>query len=235
MANWSSAASGAVSGGAAGSAAGPWGAVAGGIVGGVTGLFSKKKKKNKKKSTLDPQQQKLYNDTNDAVYNKGPLADLYNYDAEAANRNFDLNEAAPANRNFKENTVPTITGNFRGKGLQNSSYVGEALARSGRDLNENLNAKRSAMQFAGQENAKTNKRNAIENNMNRNTQAYDKAPQEPSTIDQILNSIGPTAGEWLKDYMNKKGPNTALNGASGSQSRAAVGSPQVFNRSVGVM
>ncbi len=87
----------------------------------------------------------------------------------------------------------------------NSSYSGQALSRAGRDVQESLDAKRSDMHFQGQQQAQLNKQSAIDKILNMQTFAYEKpGAQNPSTIDQILGSIGPQAGEFLADYMNKK-------------------------------
>lgn len=205
--------SGAVSGGALGSSFGPIGTGIGAIAGGAAGLFgSKKPKKQKAKrvSTFNPQQQQLYKQYVDSLRGSGPFADLYNYNAEGANQNFDANVSRPANRNFRENIVPQITGQFRSGNIQNSSYTGEALSRAGRDVQENLDAQRSNMQFEGQQNANANKINSINSLLNMQTFAYQR-PQEktPGTIDQILGAVAPQAGEWFADYLRNKRSTTS--------------------------
>jgi len=198
--------SGAASGAATGSIFGPIGTGVGAVVGGIAGLFGSKKKKKKPKrmSTLDPQQQALYNDYVGSIRGEGPFSDLYNYDAEGANANFDQNVSRPAYRNFQENIIPGITGQFRGNNIQNSSYTGEALGRAGRNVQEGLDAQRSNMIFNGQQNAQQNKQNAIQNVMGTQTFAYSKpGAQSPSTIDQILGSLGTNSGQWLADYLKK--------------------------------
>ncbi len=174
MANWGNAATGAVSGASTGSSIGSIvpgvgtavGGVVGGLVGGLTGLFGSKKKKKKKPktlSTLDANQQNLNDVQHQSILGEGPLADLYNYNPEQANDVFDKTIANPAYRNFKENLAPQITGQFRGQGLMNSSYAGEALGRAGRDVQEGLDAQRSKYLYGEQNNARDAKRNAVEN------------------------------------------------------------------------
>ncbi len=200
-----SALSGAASGAATGSVFGPVGTAAGGIIGGIAGLFGSKKKKKKPKriSTLDPQQQALYNDYVGSIRGEGPFNDLYNYDAEGANQNFDQNVSRPAYRNFQENIIPGITGAYRQKNLMNSSYSADALAKEGRNVQENLDALRSNMQFQGQQNAQANKQNAINNILGTKTFDYQQ-PQAPGGgIDEILNKVAPQAGEWFANYLNK--------------------------------
>jgi hypothetical protein len=87
----------------------------------------------------------------------------------------------------------------------NSSYAGEALGRAGRNVQENLDALRSNMQFQGQQQSQASKQNAINSLINTQTFAYSKpGEQKPSTIDQILNSVAPSAGEWFADFLKNK-------------------------------
>ncbi len=221
--------SGAASGAATGAMFGPWGAAAGGVIGGAIGLFGSKKKKKKppgKRSTLDPQQQQLYDDYIASISGEGPYSDLYNFDAEGYNDVFNKSIARPAYRNFKENIIPGITGHFRSKNLGTSSYTGEALSRAGRDVQENLDALRSQNVFSGQQQAKTNKQNSINSILDMQTFAYEQpTPQKPSTIDQILNTVGPAAGDWLADYVKGGGKG---GGGGGGNSPTAAGYNQEF-------
>ena len=216
--DWSGGVGGAVSGAASGayvgSIGGPIGTAVGAglgfLGGGASGLFGGKKKKKKgqngpnKLSTLDPQQQQLYDQYVSSLRGEGPFSNLYNYDTEGANANFDANVSRPAYRNFQENIIPGITGQFRGGNLGRSSYVGESLSRAGRDVQEGLDAQRSNMIFQGQQQANMNKQNAINNILGTQTFSYEKPEAKtPSTIDQILGSLGPAAGEWLADYFKK--------------------------------
>lgn len=212
-ADWGGAAGGAASGALSGASIGSIipgvgtaiGGAVGGIIGGISSLFGgKKKKKAKKRSTLDPQQQALYNDYIASIRGEGPMAALYNFDAQGYNDVFDKTVGRSANRNFQENIIPGITGQFRSKNLQNSSYVGEALSRAGRDVQENLDNQRSANVFQGQQQANLNKQNAINSVLGSQTFAYEKpGAQTPNAIDQILGSVGPAAGEWFADYLKK--------------------------------
>lgn len=222
--DWNSGASGAASGAISGAAVGSLfpgvgtatGAVVGGVVGGASGLFGgKKKKKPKKRSTLDPQTQALYDDYIASIRGEGPMKDLYNFDAEGYNDVFDKTVGRAANRNFNENIIPGITGQFRSNNLMNSSYAGESLSRAGRDVQENLDALRSQNVFQGQQQANLNKHNAINSALNTQTFAYDKPEaQTPNAIDQILNSVGPAAGEWFADYLKKSNKSATAPAAS---------------------
>lgn len=172
-----------------------------GLFGGaVTGLFGlNKKKKPKRRSTLDPQQQALYQDYVNSIRGEGPFADMYNFDEEAANQNFDKNVSRPAYRNFQENIIPGITGQFRAGNLGNSSYTGEALGRVGRDVQEGLDARRSDMIFQGQNQAKQNKQTGINNILN--TTTFDWQMPRKSSLDNILESVGPAAAKYASQYM----------------------------------
>lgn len=209
--DYSSAASGAVTGASLGSFGGPVGMGVGALVGGIAGLFGSKKKKTKKPkrlSTMSPEQEALHRDTINSLRGQGPFSDLYNYNADAANSNFEQNVAQPAYRNFNENIIPSVTGQFRSNNIGNSSYTGEALSRHGRDIQESLNAARSNMHMQGQQQANQNKISGIQNATNTQTFAYSKpGAQNPNMMDQILGSVGPEAAKWLLDYM-KSSPGT---------------------------
>jgi len=215
--NYGSAAKGGLSGAAAGfSVGGPWGAVAGGTIGATAGLFDRKKK-NKQLSSLDEKQQNINQAQYQSILGKGPLADLYNFDANQANDVFDQNYARPANRNFQENIVPSITGQFRGANLQNSSYAGDALSKAGRDVQEQLNGLRSKYLFDEQNQTKNAQRNAIENFQNRSNFSYDKNQGNSGfDIGELLKSIPPEAIQSLKDYFSQDEDETDTAGTAGT-------------------
>jgi hypothetical protein len=196
-----------MSGGQLGLAAGgPVGGAIGATAGFAAGLFGSKRKKRKPKqiSTLDPQQQQLYDQYVQSIRGEGPLGGMYNYDTEGANKNFDLNVGRPAYRNFQENIIPQITGQFRSGNLQNSTYAGGALSRAGRDVQENLDAQRSNMIFGGQQQAQQNKQNAINNILGMQTFAMER-PQEqkPGVIGQVLNQFAPESGKFWGDVLSQ--------------------------------
>jgi len=205
-ADWGGGLGGAASGAATGfSVGGPWGAAIGGTAGFFGGLFGGKKKKKKPKqiSTLDPKQQALNENQHQAVMGQGPLADLYNYDAEKANSVFDQTIANPAWRDFAEKGAPTITGQFRSQGLQNSSYVGDSLAREGRNIQENLQGQRSKYQFDLGQDTRNAKRNAVENLQNRQTFA----------VDQSGNNNSDSGGGWMDSIIKSVSGNPEFSGA----------------------
>lgn len=190
---------------AGGQIGGLWGAGAGGALGLGGGIFGSKKKK-KKRSTFDKRQKQLNEQQHDSILGEGPLADLYNYDAEMANQVFDQNTARPAYRSFQENVIPSITGQFRNEGLMNSSYAGDALSRAGRDVQENLDGLRSQYLMGQESDARNAKRSAVENLQNRTTFDYDNSPQSDGfNIDSILGMITPQLVNQLKGFLGKGG------------------------------
>lgn len=210
--NFGNAISGGLAGAQFGSSFGPYGAAAGALLGGAAGLFGsgssrsrRKKRKPKMISTLDPQQQGLYKDYVSSLRGQGPMSDLFNYNAEQANNVFDQTIARPAYRGFQENIIPSITGQFRQGNLQNSSYAGQALSRAGRDVQEGLDSQRANYIYQGQQQQQANRQNALQNILGMQTFAYDR-PQEqtPNTVDQILGSLAPKAGEWFADYLSNR-------------------------------
>lgn len=201
MADWTGGATGAISGASAGSAFGPIGAGIGGVIGGVTGLFGGKKKRRRKVSSLDKRQQDLNEEQYAGIHGEGPLADLYDYDPEAANEVFNSKYAEPAYREFQEKLVPGITGQFRNKGLQNSSYVGDAITKLARDVQENLNSKRTEYLYNEQSDSRNSRRNAVENYQNRSTFAYDRSNRGGGfDINQVLSSITPEMIDQARNY-----------------------------------
>jgi hypothetical protein len=210
MADWTGGATGALGGASTGASIGSVipgvgtaiGAGVGGLIGGVAGLFGGNKKKKKKVSSLDKKQQALNDKQHQAILGKGPLADLYNYDPEAANKVFDQNIANPAYRKFQEDVIPGITGQFRSQGLMNSSYAGDAISKLARDIQENLNSQRTQYLYGEQQDARTAKRNAVEGLQNRQTFAYDKAAQNDGGFDinRVLSSITPDMINQAKNY-----------------------------------
>lgn len=159
----------------------------------ASSLFGKKKAK--KRSTLDKQQKQLYNQQNQGLNNQGPLAGLYNFNADKARENFMQNVGRPQYENYLENVVPGITGSFRQRGLGNSTYAGQALERGGRMVQNNINAGMNDYLFKQEEAINNRKQNAINSTLNLNTQAYERPQANP--LDSILHGAGGEAGKYL--------------------------------------
>lgn len=214
MADWTGGATGALSGASTGATIGSVipgvgtaiGAGIGGLFGGVAGLFGSKKKKKKKVSSLDKRQQQLNKQQHDSILGKGPLADLYNYDPEAANAVFDQNQARVAYRDLNEKAIPSLTGSFRKEGLMNSSYAGDAIGRLTRDVQETLMGERSKFLYDEQKDARTARRGAVENLQNRQTFAYDKNASGGGGFDinSVLKSVTPEMTDQIANYFKPK-------------------------------
>jgi len=155
-------------------------------------LFGKKKKKKPKTvSSLDPIQQQLYGEYAQALHGQGPLADIYHFDPEKANQVFDENIARPAYRKYQEDVIPSITGQFRGSNLMNSSYTASALSNAGRDVQEALNAQRASYLYNQENNARSAKQAGVQNLLGQQTFAYQRPEEKRNVIQQILESILP--------------------------------------------
>ena len=139
---------------------------------------------------------------------QGPLADLYNYDPEAANAVFDKNIANKAYRDLKEQAIPGITGQFRSLGLMDSSYAGDAISKLTRDVQEHLDAQRSQYLYGEQKDARSAKRNAVDALQGRQTFAYDTAAQQGRGFDinQVLKSVTPEMIDQAKNYFKPSAP-----------------------------
>jgi hypothetical protein len=159
----------------------------------ASNLFGKKKAK--KRSTLDKYQKQLYKQQNEGLNGEGPLAGLYNFNADKARENYMQNIGKPAYQKFNEEVVPGITGAFRQKGLGNSTYAGQALAREGRNVQNNLNAGMNDYLFRQEESVNNRKQNAINSSLNLNTQAIERPQANP--LDSILHGAGGEAGKYL--------------------------------------
>lgn len=157
-----------------------------------------KKKKPKRRSTLDRNQQKLWDTYNQGVMGEGPLADMYNFNPQKASQNFQMNVANPAYQNFQEQIMPQITGSFRGRGLGNSSYAAQALGSAGRNVQNDLNAKMYDYLYNQEQSMADRKQNAMNNILGTQTFAYEK-PQQ-SWFDSALEGGASKFGSRFGDY-----------------------------------
>lgn len=208
---------GAITGGSIG---GPFGALAGGLIGGIGGLFNKdtSKKKFKPISTLDPTQKRLYEQQAQALQGGGgPLADVYGQFNPTLMKDFyEKSYAQPQYQEFQENIVPTITGQFRGQNLQNSSYLGGALSKAGTNVQNNLNAQMADLLYRGQQSSLDRRATALDRILNLQTHVNQR-PQ-PSVFDNLLNSLSSNAGDMLAEYFKKKNnPTSQTTQSSGFQ------------------
>lgn len=216
MADWGSALGGAGTGAIYGAQfGGPVGGAIGGAIGGIAGLFGGKRKA-KKLSTFDPQQQGLYDQYMQSLQGKGgPLGDLYGqFNPEETRDVFNQQFAQPAYQKFNEEIVPSITGQFRGKNLQNSSYLGGALAREGRNVQNNLNGNLSQMLSQAREAQNSRRQQGVQNSLGMNS--FDYSKQQPSIFDNLMGSLSQGAGQLLSTkFGGSSGANQLLANSQG--------------------
>lgn len=196
-----------------GSQFGPWGALVGGGLGAIGGFFGDKKPTER--STFDPRQKQLYEQQSQALQGGGgPLADVYGqYNPQLMKNFYEQAYAQPAYQEFQENIVPTITGQFRQGNLQNSSYLGQSLAKAGTNVQNNLNAQMAQMLYQGQQNQMNRRSGALDSILNLQTHVNER-PQ-PSVFDNLLKSLSSSAGDMLGDYLKKRNnPNMSVAPAS---------------------
>lgn len=218
----SSALSGAGTGAIYGSTFGIPGALAGAAIGGAAGGFFGGKKSPATLSTLDPRQRKLMEQYTQALEGGGgPLSDVYGqFNPETMRNVYESAYAQPAYQEFQQNIVPTITGQFRGQNLQNSSYLGGALSKAGTDVQNNLNGQMAKLLYQGQQDSLRRRSGAVENILGNQTFAYQK-PQ-PSIFDNLLESLTAGSGSMLADILDERKRNRPNSAASPGMS-APVG------------
>lgn len=176
--------------------------------------------KGKKRSTLDKRQKKLYKDQMSAIYGKGPLANLYQFDPNATTQMFQDVYAKPAYQQFQEEVVPNITGSFRGKNLQNSSYLGQGLSKAGSDVQAGLDRNLAEMLYKGQQDALNRRANAISGLQGMNTQAIDTSG---SPLDEFLAQLGGAGSKYiLENIFKTPGTTGGMKGPQASMSPSSV-------------
>lgn len=185
--------SGAATGAAAGAPFGPVGVGVGGVAGGLLGAYSRSRKR-KKRSTLDQTQQGLYDQYAQGIQGQGQFANDFNFNPQQSRDVFNKNVAQPAYQNFQENIVPSITGQFRGGNLQNSSYLGGALSKAGTDVQRNLDAQLSRMMQEGQQSSIERRLGALRDILGMQTFAYERPQASP--FDNLLGGFAEGAGQY---------------------------------------
>jgi hypothetical protein len=196
---------GAGTGAAYGAAFGPIGSLVGGGLGAIGGFFgSRKEKKPRQVSTFDPRQKQLYEQQSQALQGAGgPLADVYGqYNPQQMQDFYQKAYAQPQYQEFQENIVPTITGQFRGQNLQNSSYLGGALAKAGTNVQNNLNAQMAQLLYNGQQSQLDRRSNAIDRALNLQTHVNQR--RQPSVFDNLLTTLSSGAGDMLGDILKNR-------------------------------
>jgi len=144
-----------------------------------------------KLSSLSPEQQQIFQQLTQALGGGGgAFGDLFGFDPEKVREQYTKQYAEPAYQQFQEQTVPGITGAFRGKNLQNSSYAGGALAKAGTDVQSNLNAQLAGMMSNAEQQSLQRKQGGLNQLLNMQTFAYQASP-----LMQMLNALSEGAGK----------------------------------------
>jgi hypothetical protein len=162
--NWAGGATGLLGGGASGAAIGSVvpgigtaiGTGGGALLGLVSGLFSGGKEKHRQKSRLLPEQEKLYQQLQNALNGKGgggAFGEAADYYRDLIDPNSQTAEAmfAPENRRFNEETIPGLAEQFAGMGSGGLSSSGfrNSTVNAGTDLAERLGAIRANLKLQG--------------------------------------------------------------------------------------
>ena len=82
----------------------------------------------------------------------------------------------------------------------NSSYAGDALAKLARDVQEDLDARRTQYLYGEQQDARNARRNAINSIQGRSTFNYDTSPRQGFNIDSILNQVTPERIDLIRQW-----------------------------------
>ncbi len=219
-ANYAAGGTGALTGAATGAALGSFvpvigtaaGAIAGGAIGGLSGLFGGgSKEKHKRVSTLLPEQQRLYNQLQEALSREGAggaygeaadyYRDLLKPDSQTAQAMF-----APENRKFNEEIIPGLAEQFAGMGagnLTSSGFRNESI-NAGTDLAERLGSIRAQLRAQGAQGL-ANLGNIGLGNFSQDVMTQPGVPSFGETagpgVGSAVTSLGSDA---LKDYLNNQ-------------------------------
>lgn len=157
------------------------------------------RKKPKQVSLQSKKQRRLQDDMYNSFYGRGNFNDLFApTDYDALNQRFEESYARPAMRRFKEEIIPSITGQFRGGGIMESDVAANALARSGRDLEETLAAQRGDFLYRQSEADKDRRLRGIQGYINSNQVATSPGGYAP--FDAVMSEIGSRFGNEAADY-----------------------------------
>lgn len=199
---------GAGTGAATGSAFGPVGTGVGAVAGGLLGGFGGDNRPEKL-SSFDKYQKGLYQDVVSGLQGKGQFADLFGYDPDQQRQLFEQQYARPAQQRFQREIIPGITGAFRGKNLGKSSYLGNALAQAGSDVQQNLDSQLAQLLYQGQQDSISRRLQALQNVLSQSTFAYQN---RSDPFDQIFSGLAQGAGSmFAKNLFNTYGGGNAAN------------------------
>jgi hypothetical protein len=162
---------------------------------------------------MDKRQKGLYKEYHRGLQGEGQFANLFNFDEASAMKNFQTSYANPAMKNWQENMVPGITGSFRGGNLQDSSYLGGALAKSGADIQTDLNAKMADMLYSGNQSAMERRLKGLNDILNMQTFAVEGA--QPNPMDSFSSGMASGIGKYAANRaFSSNNPNSMPSGGN---------------------
>lgn len=147
----------------------------------------------KKFDTQSQGQQDIFALIEQGLKGEGPFASIGQFDPESSAQRFNDSVAQPLITQFNEEILPGITGQFRGSGLGNSTFAGQASARAGEGLERQLSSGLAQFQGQEQQNASQNLQNLINSFLGQQTFGFKE--QSPNLLTQ-LGVIG--TGEGIK-------------------------------------
>lgn len=156
-----------------------------GGLGGIGGLFGSSKPG--KISLLDQQQTDLRDQLIQGLQGQGQFANLFSTDPQQTANLFNQAVAQPAITQFQEEVLPQITGQFRGAGLGNSTFAGQASARAGEGLERQLASALANTQFQQQNTAQNRMQEMLQRILG--TPSFGYTQPQQSGVSNLFNSI----------------------------------------------
>lgn len=147
-------------------------------------------------STLNPQQQSLFNQQAQGLGAIQPQIMQYLQQLLSGDPSASEAFAAPYMRQFNEQIVPGIAERFAGAGALSSSGFQQALGQAGAGLAENLASLREGLKF----NAAQQGQRGIGDLLNMNTQAL--VPKDQGFLKNLLLSLAGPASSGLSQVFN---------------------------------
>ena len=158
-----------------------------GALGGAAFNRLNKTRKPKKVSLLDDRQENILELLNQAAQGQGPFAGLTQTDPEQTAGFFNEAVAQPLINQFNEEILPGITGQFRGKGLGQSTFAGQAAARAGEGLERTLASQLANQQFAQLNQGNQNLMSILNTILDKQTSGFQQPQLSP--LDQMLGQL----------------------------------------------
>lgn len=131
----------------------------------------------KERNVLNKNQQMMEDYIMQALQGEGPLGQIGQYDPATSAQQFNDAVAQPLITQFQEEVMPGITGQFRGAGLGNSTFAGQASARAGEGLERQLASGLAQYQQADKQSALDRLLQLFSTGFGRQTKAFEQPTQ----------------------------------------------------------